>query len=138
MDPASVLALVASGLTVTTKTLKNLNEVAHHWKGTEQSVQLLAAKLSTVRAALSQLQMLFDTQQGIDRLTPQLETDLTSAMLPCTIIINAIDRQVCQLRAGWLKGRLRYLFDEGLIKEHSVHLDSQITALNLLLQVIQM
>lgn len=138
MDPATVISLVGSGLAVAGKTLKNLHELSDKFKNAEQSVQVLIAKLSTLGAALTQLQILLLSENTSRFTTPQLQSDLVSAMRPCTVVMNAIDRHVCQMKTGWLKGRLRYLWDEEIIKEHGTHLDSQISALNLLLQVIQL
>ncbi|KAF2795033.1 hypothetical protein K505DRAFT_416711 [Melanomma pulvis-pyrius CBS 109.77] len=138
MEAVSIIALVGSGLAVATKTLKALNDLSQKNTNVEQSTQLLISKLSTVRAALSQLQALLQSDRAERFITPQLQSDLSSAMYPCTVVMGAIHQHVRQIQEGWLKGRIRYLWDEKTISEHSVHLDSQISALNLLLQVIQL
>lgn len=138
MDPASALALVTSSLAVATKTLKNVKVLSGRYQNVEQSVQMLVAKLSTVRAALAQLQVLLQSERTHQMTTPQLQWALVLAMGPCTLVMNFIDHHVCQVRAGWLQGRLRYLWEEDTIKEHSLHLDGQISALNLLLQAVQL
>lgn len=138
MEAVSIVALIGSDLAVATKTLKALNDLSQKNTNIKQSTQLLISKLSTIRVALSQLQALLQSDRAERFITPQLQSDLSSAMYPCTVVMGAIHQHVCQIQEGRLKGRIRYFWDEKAIREHSVHLDSQISALNLRLQVIQL
>ena len=118
METAS---LIVGALAVVAKSVTGLKELSEKYKLGEQSIELLISKLSTVRAALA-----------------QLHSALESAIRPIHAILSVIDQHISQIQAGWINGRLRYVWDEDVIKEHSNHLDSQISALNLLLQVIQL
>ncbi|KAE9373187.1 hypothetical protein N431DRAFT_455978 [Stipitochalara longipes BDJ] len=138
MDPATVIAMVGSGLTIATKTLKTLNEICDKLKNVGQNVQLIVAKLSSIRAALIQLQILVKDGSTMRFMTPQLRADLVSAINPCTIVMKGIEQHISLVNKGWFNGKARYFWDEGIINEQSGHLDSQVQALSLLLQVIQL
>jgi hypothetical protein len=109
MEPASVVALVGSGLTIVTKTLKNLHDLSTKVNNVEQSVQMILAKLSTLRAALSQLVLFLESESTQGFITPQLQSDIESSMHPCTVVMTVIDQHVSQIHAGWLRGAVRYV-----------------------------
>jgi len=135
METAS---LIVGALAVVAKSVTGLKELSEKYKLGEQSIELLISKLSTVRAALAQLQLFLEPRGNHRLITPQLHSALESAIRPIHAILSVIDQHISQIQAGWINRRLRYVWDEDVIKEHSNHLDSQISALNLLLQVIQL
>ncbi|KAF2105881.1 hypothetical protein BDV96DRAFT_355255 [Lophiotrema nucula] len=137
MDGVSTAALIGSALAAATKSVKTLKELSEKYKNANQSIQLLIARLSTLRAALAQLHAFFASEGAARVGTLQLQSDIEAAIRPCNAIIVVLGNSIEQAQSGWLSGRLRYLWDESAIKEHSIHLDSQVAALNLLLQVVQ-
>ncbi|KAK8182950.1 hypothetical protein BC567DRAFT_221252 [Phyllosticta citribraziliensis] len=133
MDPASVISVTGACLTAIVRTSRELNEIIAKAKHTDKQVSLILARLGTIRATISQLQSWLHSDQNI---SPQVVTDLRTAIESCEIVVREVESHVLRVKSGWLGGKIRFIWDEGQFLMHQQSLDSQTAALGILLNVI--
>jgi len=136
MEPLSILGAVAACAELTTlivRVTSNLATLKVRWSEGARSLQLLIAKLSTIRAALAQVKDWAEFNATTSPNGEEMRDSLAVAMEGCHVIIEALDQDVAGLLGDSVVSRLKQLFIESTIKDHEGRLDSQITALQLLL-----
>lgn len=131
MDPASVMSLTGACLTVLVRTVREINELVGKMSNMEQKVNLIVARLNTISATMSQLELWMRTHD-----VSRMAEDLAGAIRSCTLVVGEIESYVKSVKGGWLSGRIRYLWDEGQFLQYQSALDSQVAALGLFLNVI--
>ncbi|KAK8178165.1 ankyrin repeat-containing domain protein [Phyllosticta citrichinensis] len=102
-------------------------------KHTDKQVSLILARLGTIRVTIPQLQSWLHSDQNI---SPQVVTDLRTAIESCEIVVREVESHVLRVKSGWLGGKIRFIWDEGQFLMHQQSLDSQTAALGILLNVI--
>ncbi len=136
MEPLSIIGAVAACseiVTVIARVTTNLHSLKQRWSEGARSLQLLIAKLSTVRAALAQVKDWAEFNASTSPNGEEMRDSLGVAMEGCQVIIEALDQDVAGLLGDSVMSRLKQLFIDSSIKEHEDRLDSQISALQLLL-----
>ncbi|KAK0637880.1 Ankyrin-3 [Lasiodiplodia hormozganensis] len=131
MDPASVMSLTGACLTILVRTVREINELVGKMSNMEQKVNLIVARLNTISATMSQLELWMRTHD-----VSRIAEDLAGAIRSCTLVVGEIESYVKSVKGGWLSGRIRYLWDEGQFLQYQSALDSQVAALGLFLNVI--
>ncbi|OJD40678.1 ankyrin repeat protein [Diplodia corticola] len=135
MDPATVLSMAGACLTLVTRTVTDVNDIVGKYRKMDQKLSLIAARLGTIKATMSQLESWLRSD-GDAASTPEIERDLRDAISACSVVVTEIQLYVTNVRKGWLGGKFRYLWDEGQFLQFSSALDSQIAALGLFVNVI--
>jgi hypothetical protein len=136
MEPLSILGAVAACteiVAVIARVTSNLHSLKQRWSEGARSLQLLIAKLSTVRAALAQVKDWAELNASTSPNGDEMRDSLGVAMEGCLIFVEALDQDVAGLLADSVVSRLKQLFIDSSIKEHEQRLDSQILALQFLL-----
>ncbi|KAK0666808.1 ankyrin repeat-containing domain protein [Cercophora samala] len=136
MEPLSILGAVAACseiVTVIARVTTNLHSLKQRWSEGARSLQLLIAKLSTVRAALAQVKDWAELNASTSPNGEEMRDNLGVAMEGCQVFIEALDQDVAGLLGDSVVTRLKQLFIDSTIKEHEQRLDSQISALQVLL-----
>ena len=136
MEPLSILGAVAACseiVTVIARVTTNLHSLKQRWSEGARSLQLLIAKLSTVRAALAQVKDWAELNASTSPNGEEMRDSLGVAMEGCQVFIEALDQDVAGLLGDSVVSRLKQLFIDSSIKEHEQRLDSQISALQVLL-----
>lgn len=147
MDPASLLgAISASGAIVgaIAKTLHGLHEVREKFHGADVSVGLLMSELTAVKAAIIQIE---DWVRFSSRnkpvpadLGPALEISLEGCKTAMDVLAAEVQNVLDDLspEGPRFQFRARYVWNESTMKEHQLRLHTQVSALQLLLQAVQM
>lgn len=128
------MSLTGACLTVLVRTVREINELVGKMQNMEQKVNLIVARLNTITATMSQLELWMrsnDVTAG-----SRMAEDLAGAIQSCTLVVGEIENYVKSVNGGWLSGRIRYLWDEGQFMQYQSALDSQVAALGLFLNVI--
>jgi hypothetical protein len=111
----------------------NLASLKLRWTEAARPLQLLIGKLSTVRAALTQIKDWADFNVSTSPNGDEMQGNLGVAIEGCQVIIEALDHETTGLLGDSLMSRLKQFFFDSTIKEYERRLVSQITALQLLL-----
>jgi hypothetical protein len=136
MDPITIIGAVAGAteiIALIARVTTNIAAVRAQWSESARSLQLLIAKLSTIRAALTQIKDWADFNASSSPKGEEMRDNLTVAMEGCQAIIEALDVDVASLVGDSVVSRLKQFFFDSKIREHETRLESQITALQLLL-----
>ncbi|KAL1639424.1 Ankyrin repeat and SOCS box protein 10 [Diplodia intermedia] len=133
MDPATVLSMAGACLTLVSRTVTDVNDIVGKYR--KKKLSLIAARLGTIKATISQLETWLRNEGG-SAITPEIDRDLRDAMGACSVVVTGIQLYVTNVRQGWLGGKFRYLWEESQFLQFSSALDSQIAALGLFVNVI--
>ena len=125
------MSLTGACLTILVRTVREINELVGKMSNMEQKVNLIVARLNTISATMSQLELWMRTHD-----VSRIAEDLAGAIRSCTLVVGEIESYVKSVKGGWLSGRIRYLWDEGQFLQYQSALDSQVAALGLFLNVI--
>ncbi len=143
MDPVSVIGLVGSIvgiIDVSTRAISALRALQQRWKIADLKISLLISQLTTLKAALSQIEEWISTSLNVTQ-HYQLILDLESSLESCETLLLFIDAQLIHLHQNDSKtlsfeSRVKAVLEDNTIKECATHLDHQSTALNLLLTAL--
>jgi hypothetical protein len=146
MDPASLVGVLSAAggiVQLIIQTVKKLNELRERFQEANVTIRLLMSELLTVRAALQQVDDW--TKYSWTPATP-VQEDLQSAFEisidGCTMAMELLSDEVDEL-LGHDTGesfifRIKSLWKEDMMTTHQQRLHTQVGALQLLLQAIQM
>ncbi|KAL8820361.1 MAG: hypothetical protein Q9223_001410 [Gallowayella weberi] len=132
---SGVLAIVAS----VTKLSKKLNEVRDSYNSVALNIQLAAIQLATIRDALEDIAEWRLKVQSETKAAKKLDATLADSLKGCAVLITVIDSKLGE--AGYapgLKGKIRHMWLEDVLKGYISNLDGQVRALQLLLTSNQM
>ncbi|KAL0264064.1 hypothetical protein SLS55_000008 [Diplodia seriata] len=115
--------------------MTDVNDIVGKYRKMDQKLSLIAARLGTIKATISQLETWLRNEGGAAS-TPEVDRDLRGAIGACSVVVTEIQLYVTNVRKGWLGGAFRYLWEEGQFLQFSSALDSQIAALGLFVNVI--
>lgn len=149
MEPLSIAAGVASLVTACVKTIISLKAIADRYKSASLTIWAITFECSVIRRALSQIKYLFlhNLDSLISRLDSQsqLHAAFETALTGCSVTLNALDDELQKLAEGQrVSGessrlvRLKYMWNEDIMKELLQHLRGQRGGINLLLTALQM
>lgn len=140
MDPISAIGLASSILgivDVATRSISALRALQQRWKTADLTISLLISQLSTLKAALSQIEgWILTSLNAVQHY--QLVMDLGASLESCETLLLFIDGQLSYLawndsNALSLESRIKAALQDKTVKECATHLANQSTALSLLL-----
>ncbi|KAI9369782.1 hypothetical protein BJX61DRAFT_126220 [Aspergillus egyptiacus] len=146
MDPISAFGVISGAFQVgqiITETLAGLASVRERYQHADLTIGSLERQLMTIRAAITQLE---DWTASRNRDCPaEYSSNLDAALDGCRIVVEALSDEVQCLNQGTSPGengigvrsRMRIVWREDVIRTHQERLNSQIVALQLLVQVCQ-
>lgn len=145
MDPLSAIGAAGSILgiiDVVSRSIKTLMGLQSRYKRVGLKLRLLIGQLSTLKAALNQINDLIETRlDGVSQ-NQQLVTDLAISLDCCEAVISVLDDQLCAFQRSksadldpWSK--TQFLWGESDMTDYQNLLNNQINSLNLLLTAIQ-
>ncbi|KAL8800936.1 MAG: hypothetical protein Q9182_004818 [Xanthomendoza sp. 2 TL-2023] len=132
---SGVLAIVAS----VTKLSKKLNEIRDSYNSVALNIQLAAIQLATIRDALEDIAEWRLKVQSETKAAKKLDATLADSLKGCAVLITVIDSKLGE--AGYapgLRGKIRHMWLEDVLKGYISNLDGQVRALQLLLTSNQM
>ncbi|KAL8858875.1 MAG: hypothetical protein Q9178_004553 [Gyalolechia marmorata] len=132
---SGVVAIVAG----VTKLSKKLNEIRDGYSSVALNIQLAAIQLATIRDALEDIAAWRLKVQSETKAAKKLDAALADSLKGCAVLITVIDSKLGE--AGYapgLKGKIRHLWLEDVLKGYISNLDGQVRALQLLLTSNQM
>ncbi|KID91246.1 ankyrin repeat protein [Metarhizium guizhouense ARSEF 977] len=138
MDPLSIIGAVAACsdiVKIIVRITSNLSQVRSRWAEGGRPVQLLAQKLSTIRAALTEIETWAEFSLRSNPRGESLSQWFKIAIDGCQAVMQALDQDILALVGDSVGSRLRQFFldTNSSLKEHDARLQSQISALQLLL-----
>ena len=140
MDPVSAIGLAGSILgiiDVATRSIGALRALQQRWEMADLTISLLISQLSTLKAALSQIEGWISTNLNAIQ-HYQLVMDLGASLESCETLLLFIDGTLSHLALNdsnplSLESRIKAVLQDKTVKECATHLANQSTALNLLL-----
>ncbi|KAF5134139.1 hypothetical protein E5D57_004771 [Metarhizium anisopliae] len=138
MDPLTIIGAVAACsdiIKIIVRITSNLSQVRSRWAEGGRPVQLLAQKLSTIRAALTEIETWAEFSLRSNPRGESLSQWFKIAIDGCQAVMQALDQDILALVGDSVGSRLRQFFldTNSSLKEHDARLQSQISALQLLL-----
>lgn len=138
MDPLTIIGAVAACsdiIKIIVRITSNLSQVRSRWSEGGRPVQLLAQKLSTIRAALTEIETWAEFSLRSNPRGESLSQWFKIAIDGCQAVMQALDQDILALVGDSVGSRLRQFFldTNSSLKEHDARLQSQISALQLLL-----
>jgi hypothetical protein len=142
MDPATIISLVGGCISlakITVTTIHSAYELKDKFDNVEYSVQGLISKLNSIQFSLSMIENWARHGEGRKANNPELFAHLESSIRSCTVVISGINAKVSQKddKPG-VKDRLRFVWNDSLVKGFESDLDSQISAIQFLLITTQL
>jgi hypothetical protein len=137
MDPATIVGLVSASLSIATRlgaTTKDVCEIFKTYRGVKASLDLIASRNLSIRAALAQIKEFTSRQR---RLATEVGEGLESALISCSMVMKAVEQRLSNIRKSRTTG-VRYLWEERDLKSDESNLNSQIAALHLLISALQL
>jgi hypothetical protein len=141
MDPVSIVGLISSCLSIADgacATIKNVRSLVHSYAQANQRIELISSRINTIRMALSNIESWAREKASRATLVSPTGASLEQSISCCVIVITAINKHVSACQTMGVKQRIQYLLSEGVIDDFGRSLDSQISALQLLLSTIQL
>jgi hypothetical protein len=149
MDPLSIATGAASLTTACVKSIRSLKAIANTYKSASLTILAISSECSVISTALSQIQNLFlhnpDSLKLQLGLQNQLHAAIETALTGCSVTLAALDDELQKLAEGQtVTGessrlvRLKYMWNEDIMKELLQNLRGQHGGLNLLLTALQM
>ncbi|KAL9118392.1 MAG: hypothetical protein Q9187_005062, partial [Circinaria calcarea] len=145
MDPFTIVGVagaIVGVMDVITRSVRSLYHLQTMFKGSDLTISLLIGQLSTLKAALNQINEWIDTTLVNVQQRRQLVLDLNASLESCKVVIQLLDDRVSHFgrinnTAMCMQSRVLYLWEQTGITEYLNHLNNQTTALNLLLTALQ-
>lgn len=148
MDPASIVGLISAAGTIAatiTGTIKDLSELRGQYADADLRIRLLIKELSTIKAALSQINdwtHILDEERKQADLVEALKVALEGVELAMAALAEAVSSLVHDASPSrdvnmGFRAKTRYAWNESQMKEHENRLRAQVSALQLLLQAVQ-
>jgi len=148
MDPLSLTANIITLTATCLKTTKALSDLRSRYKHAQATISGLSTESTLICAALSQIQSVFlqrsDAIATQLRSRSQLFTTFDTALTGCSVVFAVLDDELQLLlrygdnhEIGWVE-KAKLLWKEDSMIESLRQLRGQQTAINLLLQVLQM
>lgn len=147
MDPVSAIGIAGGAIQITTlitKTIHGLSTLHGKFSNADLTLNSLIAELLTIKAAITQLHELAQYNLNGTPKHPEYIEGLDVALDGCTAIVDVLSEEVAQLtpissneeplRGMGLRAKVKVIWKEDLMKEHSQMLHAQVLALQLLLQ----
>ena len=138
MEAIGTAGTIIGIIDVTSRSISALIDLRQHFKSVDDNLEILISYLTTVRAALRQINALVE-EQGIteDDQNYQLVIDLGVAIKSSNTVVSWIDAQIAKVEyngedALTFVSKVRLLLDSKATDDCLARLDRQINALNLL------
>ena len=147
LDPLSITSATASLVFTIVKAGNDLATVLGEYQNAPRHVLLMSTECTVLAAGLSQVQMLFSsgkiTSHARDLPSSLLET-LNLSLVGCTLVLSVLTKEIDNLTAGNASDdttikkskRIRYLWNEGTMKDLLDQLRGQSAALEFLLKAL--
>lgn len=143
MDAVSAIGLAGSIvgiIEVAARTVSTLRALQQRWKTADLTISLLISQMTTLKAALSQIEDWISTSLSLIQ-HHQLVMDLEASLESCETLLLFIDGQMSHFElndsnALFLESKIKAVLQDNTVKECATHLAHQSTALNLLLTVL--
>ncbi|OJD18315.1 hypothetical protein AJ78_01628 [Emergomyces pasteurianus Ep9510] len=147
MDLVSAIGVTGGAIQITaliTKTIHGLYTLHGKFTNADLTLNSLIAELLTIKAAITQLHELAQYNSNWTPKHPEYIEGLDVALDGCTAIVDVLSEEVAQLtpvspdeepiRGMGLRAKVKAVWKDDLMKEHSQMLHAQVLALQLLLQ----
>ena len=145
MDPLTIVGVagaIVGVIDVITRSVRSLCNLQTKFKGSDLTISLLIGQLSTLKAALYQINEWIDTSLVTVQQRQRVVLDLNASLESCKVVIQLLDDRVSHFEkindnAMCIQSRVLYLWEQTGITEYLNHLNNQTVALNLLLTALQ-
>lgn len=148
MDPVSAFGLVSGGLQVVqiiAQTAAGLATLRGKFTNADLTIRSLIGELTTIKSAITQLE---DWARYNARESPEhneYDADLGVALDGCRAIMEVLSEDVTSLTRSTagetstvgFRTRVRFVWNDDVMRDHQTRLHAQVLALQLLLQACQ-
>lgn len=138
MDPLSLIggvSAVGAIATAITKTIKSLSDARGRFEGADLTIQSLIYELTTVKFALSQIQEWARNHIPSSPTQRELVQGFKVSLEGCRLAVDIMAQEVALLVTNnpfWRS--VKVVWNEASMRDHQNRLQSQVVALQLLLQ----
>ncbi|KAH0565605.1 hypothetical protein GP486_000993 [Trichoglossum hirsutum] len=146
MDPVSILGVIGASSTIVARiaaTVHSLNEVRRRFHEADITIGLLISELTTVKAAVIQIGDWAKYNFAGGPIQADLGITFQESLEGCSIAMQVLNDEVQDVLGDMspedpgFQVRMRYVWNEPIIREHQQRLHTQVGALQLLIQVVQ-
>lgn len=147
MDPISFIGTLSAAGTIVaaiTKCAHTLARLRGRLQEADITLRLLLAELSAIKAALVQVEDWANYNSTNAPVNENLANGFSESLEGCQLAMELLGEEVTRLAAGFANSeddfgaRIRTVWNESSMKDHQQRLHGQISALQLLLQAVQM
>jgi hypothetical protein len=135
-----VIGLVSACMSIATTlldTTERVKTLCESYQGAQESMTLIETRVTTINAALSQIQAWSNTPGAETSLNEGNEAALKGVVGSISTVLEAIVLSLTKVQDAWNPG-LRYLWDETRLRGFGGDLSSQVLDLNLLVSTLVM
>ena len=144
MDPLTIVGAVGSVLgiiDVAARCIGSLRALQQRWTNADITVSLLIGQMSTLKAALDQIQEMTETNSWAISQDHQLVMDLDASVKSCQVLVSFIDKHVSNHEWNHLdhltfECKAKAMWQDPNIQNCLNYLQHQTAALNLLLTAL--
>jgi hypothetical protein len=138
MDPLSLIGGVSAAgaiIAAITKTVKNLNDARRTYDGADLTIQSLVYELTTIKFALNQIQEWARNHVPSSPTQRELIQGFKISLEGCRLAMDVMAEEVALLvTKNPFMQKAKLVWNDVTMKEHQLRLQSQVAALQLLLQ----
>ena len=147
MDPVSFIGTLAAAGAIAGSITEAANALARlrgRLKEADTILRLLLAELSAVKAALQQIEDWAKYNSSNGQVQEELAIAFSMSLEGCQISVELLGEEVTRLSGDFgsseddFRARMRTVWNESRMREHQQRLHGQISALQFLLQAVQM
>lgn len=145
MDPVSVLSLVSACLTITIRAAsigKSLHTLLTKFQSSGKYVQQLCVHVSAMRVVARSLSSWLEDDAVDSEEVEEIRTEIAEVLNACCDILSDLQDHVSKALSGaeslGVKGKIRYMWNEDVIRESSELLHQQESALVVILGALQL
>jgi hypothetical protein len=145
VDPVTIVSVANTLITISTKLFNGINLLIDKYKGADTLLTNLSLQCSMANSAFARIQTLlrdepgcFDPREGeaID-----FALNMDNALIGAFRIFSAVDNEIAKMKGGSTQtitglGRLKTVYNEGILKEHSRQLQDCCFMIHFLLTVV--
>jgi hypothetical protein len=138
MEAIGVVGSILGIIDVATRCISSLADLRKRFKESNLTIETLSGQLVTVKAALSQINLLIAESLSQDEQHYQLTLDLSAAIGCCNLLLRLLDEQIARLQYSdtdevTFISKVNLMLESKGTEECLTRLDRQTNALNLLI-----
>jgi hypothetical protein len=144
MDPATIVGLVASCMTICVKAGKlsrDLKDLRTRFKNVEHAITIVSAQVAAISASTSRLSYWLESSSSSHEYG-RIVSEFTPVLESCDALLALVQEHVTNVKGTSdsliFRSRLKHMWNESTLQRYREDLGSQVQALSLMIQCIRL